>query len=671
MLYIDFETRSKADLKKVGTVAYATDPSTEIICMGWRIGDEKGVMYRGAKQMPAQVMQALKNGNFIVAWNAQFDRLIWENCIAPEYSGTDLPLARWYCSAAQMRVNALPAALADASKAVFGTNNKDFRGPQLIRTLSIPRDDGTFNEDPALTKEMGEYCAQDVDLMYDLVNSTRRMSQDEHKHYINNEVVNDYGIRVNRNLAKHAVSYATAETAELGKHLHDLTGGHITKHTQVARIKDWVLKHSDKTTHKLMTVYKKDEKKISLDKAVRQRVLAADDDHAITLKPQVREVIEMVDMANKSSVAKFQKMLDMNVTEPDGTGRVKGAFVYAGASQTQRYASRGLQLHNFPRDCLDDDDHIELLRAMQNDDHIDNILFKLSRSLRSAIIPGAGCRLVVGDWSQIEARALPWLANTKNAEKRLDVFRECDADPDAVDLYTRTSNDLGLGDRQLGKVTELSLGYGGGKGALMHMANVYGIHMAAPLATTIVDKWRAANGWAVGFWGGLEQAAKTAIANPGKSAIVGRVTYNFYPDLIGGTLVASLPGGINIQYPRAKLETQQTKFGERTAITALKANWTPAAGEKEWPRVTLWRGLLAENVTQALCGGILRYAVDECLYNDLPVVGHVHDEIILDVPIIEAEEVSGLLKEIMEDTPSWLTGLPLAAEPTTMTRYGK
>jgi hypothetical protein len=149
------------------------------------------------------------------------------------------------------------------------------------------------------------------------------------------------------------------------------------------------------------------------------------------------------------------------------------------------------------------------------------------------------------------------------------------------------------------------------------------------------------------------------------------VSYTFYPELIDGTLVCTLPNGHLIQYPKAKIEHEETEYGPSSSITALKANWKPAAGEKEWPRVRLWRGLLAENATQAFCAALLRDTIDKALKCGIPVVAHVHDEVVAEVSTEWAEETARDIQTIMQETPSWASGLPLAAKPTIMKRYGK
>ena len=61
---------------------------------------------------------------------------------------------------------------------------------------------------------------------------------------------------------------------------------------------------------------------------------------------------------------------------------------------------------------------------------------KLALVVRPAIVAPPGKTLIKSDYSQIEARGLPWLANTPSAEKLLDYFRAVDADPSLPDLYS-------------------------------------------------------------------------------------------------------------------------------------------------------------------------------------------------------------------------------------------
>jgi DNA polymerase len=665
VLIIDFETRSRADLTKIGAHKYALDESTQIICMGWRLRGETGVwrplpLYDEFNGIPGFVADYIINGDgLVVAWNAEFDRQIWINCMPDNWQFADY---RWYCAAAQARVNAMPGGLGNCTKALTGRNQKDIRGDKLIRMLSIPQADGSFNNDQNLLMEMADYCARDVDETHRCLSETRFMTPTEHRDWLNTVEVNDNGVRIDTELAAAAAQYAEEEASDIGAILTKLTNGKVTKHTQIQRAKEWVQKHIPPGGASLMTVYKKGEKKESFDKAVRQRLLVADDEHVLTLPAHVREVIELVDAANKSSVAKYKTMLDR--ADPEDQ-RVRGAFVYAGAGQTLRFAARGLQLHNFTRDCFPAEVVGEMRDKIIAGAEITKPLHSLARMLRSALIPDNGNVFVVGDWSSIEARALPWLAGDFRADDRLKLFE------DDVDIYEITATKLGFDDRQIGKVAELSLGYAGGVGAFQTMAGNYGVAVNDAMAQQVVRNWRLTNPWAVHFWNALEKAAKKAVANPGKVYEAGRVSYCFYPSLISGTLVCTLPDGSTIQYPKAALQEVMQFDQPQVVVSALKANWTPAAGEREWPRVVLWRGLLAENVTQALCAALLRDAVDRALRAGFPVVAHVHDEIITEVSAGIQEDARSKLRQLMETRPKWAPELPLKAEPTVMHRYGK
>jgi DNA polymerase len=611
MLLLDLETRSKCDIKVAGTYKYATDPTTEILVIGYSYYDPDSDEYLedyvfNYDALPDEVRAYLEVGTGLIgAWNAQFDRLVWKhsNLIPAKAKPRD---DRWYCCAAAARVNALPGSLNDAGRFLFKRYVKDIRGPQLIKLLSAPREDGTFLNDPVLMKEFGEYCLQDVIATRDVICNIRCMTQDEFSDYQTNEAINGRGIGVDLLLCELAEQYAAEEVEATGERLSALTGGQITKPTQSARIREFVLKH-------LPDALRKEAHRTSRGK------MAGDDD------------------------------------------RVRGAFLFAGATQTLRYASRGAQMHNFRRDCWTADETEDLITRMIEGDTLDQPMDTLAKCLRPAIVPADDNVLVVGDWSSIEARALPWLSYNDNAQHRLDVF----ADP-TQDIYTVTAAELGLNDRQLGKVVELSMGYGGGVGALMNMAQVYQVTIPIKDRKPIVTNWRKANQWAEEFWDDLEWAAKMALREPGEVFWAGRVNYVFIPELIDGTLICTLPDGSTIQYPRCALEQ-----GERgSVITSAKAGWSPAAGEAEWPRVTLWRGLLAENVTQAFCARLLAHALRRA-EGELPVIGHTHDEIIAEVHHHAAPVAMEMLQEIMEFKHEWAEGLPLLAKPTIMRRYGK
>jgi len=279
----------------------------------------------------------------------------------------------------------------------------------------------------------------------------------------------------------------------------------------------------------------------------------------------------------------------------------------------------------------------------------------LKSMLRPALIPEPGKQFVVADWSAIEGRVNPWLANSPAGEKKLDIFRER-LDPykvNAAATYGVQYLDVTDDQRQVGKVQELALGFGGSTGAFAAMGRAYGVRFDEPQARRIVDAWRRSNPWAVAFWQELENAYMSAMRHRGHEFSAGRITYVYD----GQHLWYMLPSGRVLCYPFAKFE------GEH--LTYAKAAWKPAADATEWPRARLWSGLCCENVCQSTAHDILRAALRQ-----VPdVVLHVHDEIVVETD--EPDRAKVELARMMTTPPAWAEGLPLAVEAKVMERYGK
>ena len=328
---------------------------------------------------------------------------------------------------------------------------------------------------------------------------------------------------------------------------------------------------------------------------------------------------------------------------------------------------------------------------------------KLSLLLRPAFIAERGCTLVWGDFSNIEARVLPWLAATPGAEAKLDIFREVDADPSLPDVYVRTAGDLLDRDPQElwdamhtdghpeqkfakdarqshGKVPELSLGFGGGVGALMKMAVNYGVYFEEHKAKEVVAQWREKNAWAKSFWGshgrqgsyGLWGAINSAIENPETIFPVGRVAYVYDPGYLNGTLFCALPCGRLLTYPSIKWEWREVEDKETKQVRDVYQ----LTFMKGYGRKAMWHGIAAENITQATAASVLRRTLKrldarEDLRAVMPVVMHTHDEIVTEPVERYAMTAARILCETMERNDEWDEGLPLASEITENWYYSK
>jgi DNA polymerase len=531
---------------------------------------------------------------------------------------------------------------------------KDHRGAQLIRLLSIPRHDGTFNEDPQLMKEMVEYCEQDVKVMREISKAMRPLSDEELADYHVNERINDRGVKVDVPLCFAAMQYAAKEQDDIQQIVRDVTNNEITS-VRSPKMREWVAARLGPEALKLMRVYKDGEPKQSIDKSVRANLLAIDDPEQVP--PDVKEVIQCADDLWASSVAKFERLSNLADDEDE---RVRGAFVFAGGAATGRASSYGAQVHNFTRKVAKDPEATRQAMVRGHElipNHGKRITDVLRGMLRPALIPEKGNVFVVADWRAIEARMNPWLSNEPEAEAVLDVFRS-GRDiymKEAAGIYKVSEDQVTPDQRFIGKVASLACGYGGGLGAFTAMGRGYGLVMQESDAKRTVDAWRRANVWAVRYWQNLETAYTRAMRNARKEFNAGRVTYMFD----GQHLWYALPSGRILCYPFAKLEEE--------GITYAKASWKPEAKATEWPRARLWKGLAAENICQAAANDVLRHS----LRNLTDCVLHVHDEIVIECRAEEAEENKERLEAVMVSTPDWAMGLPLAVEVKIMSRYGK
>ena len=639
MIWLDFESRSRCDLPSRGVYNYAQDGSTEVLCMSYAFDDGEVATWLPGLPFPDIT------GHQIMAHNAAFERLIFWYVLQ-----MDIPLEQFTCTAAQARANCAPGSLEDVGRFAGAGMKKDHRGAALIRLLSIPRADGTFNTDPALMAEFFAYCEQDVRAMREISKSLRPLSDEELADYHANERINDRGVLVDTALCRAAVGYAEVELAEIQTIVAEVTKGEITS-VRSPKMRQWVQERVGPEAVKLMWT----GEKYSIDKRVRANLLALADESPDEVPADVAEVIQCADDLWASSVAKFKRLAELADVEDH---RVRGAFVFAGGSATGRASSYGAQVHNFTRKCAADPAAVR--QAMVRGHRIvpnygKRVTDVLKGMLRPALIPAPGCVLVVADWSAIEGRVNPWLSNCPAGEVKLDVFRS-GLDPykvNAMATFGVAYDDVTGEMRQVGKVQELALGFLGGEGSFDTFGKVYGVRVEN--VPRVIRLWRTANPWAMQHGQALEGAYTRAMRNVGREFSGGRVVYLYD----GQHLWYSLPSGRVLCYPFAKLEND--------GVSYCKAAWKPAADATEWPRARLWRGLAVENVTQATANDLLRVALRR-----IPdVVLHVHDEVVVECAEEEGERVAAEVERVMCEPPAWAVGLPLGAEVKSMTRYGK
>lgn len=659
ILWLDYESKSEANLPAVGSYNYAQHPTTQVLCMAYAFDDEEPQLWWPATgdPFPQRVAAHFASGKQIRAHNESFDRLLTWYVVCPDYGVPEPALEQWYCTAAQARANCAPGSLEDVGRFAGASMRKDHRGGYLVRQCCIP----PFNDNAELLSELGEYALQDVRTMRAVSKALRELSADELRDYHVNERINLRGVLLDKPLALAAVRYAEKEAVEIQGIVSEVTKGAVTS-VRSPKMREWVLSRVGPEAIKIATVHKDGEAKLSIDKNVRANLLAFAEENPDEVPAEVAEVIQCADDLWASSVAKFARAAAV-ADEEDS--RVRGAFVFAGGSATGRASSHSLQVHNFPRKCAADPALARqaIVRGHQIVPQFGKrVTDVLKGMLRPALMADKGKVLVVADWAAIEARVTPWASNSNSGAAKLGIFER------GEDVYKHNAAatfrvgyaDVDKDQRQIGKVQELACGFAGGVGAFNAMGRIYNIFLAESDSRRMVDGWRRANPWAPVYWDALERAYTGAMRNPGMEFSAGRVTY-LYDRL---HLWYALPSGRVLCYPFAR-------FDEEGNITYAKASWKPAADAKEWPRARLWRGLACENITQAIANDLLRWTLLRLEEEGLDVVLHVHDEVVLEVPEADAQSAADRLVGIMCKTPGWAYGLPLNAEVSTMTRYGK
>ena len=282
----------------------------------------------------------------------------------------------------------------------------------------------------------------------------------------------------------------------------------------------------------------------------------------------------------------------------------------------------------------------------------DGVADPLSQLVRTAIIPEEGHKILVADFSAIEARVTAWFAGE---EWKLQAFR------DGRDIYCATASQMfhvpvvkhGINGelRQKGKVAELACGYGGGVNALKAFgADKMG--MTDEEMQDVVDKWRDSNANVAAWWKTMENAAVRAVARQVETVDkIGGITFSYE----NGVLFMKLPSGRRLAYWGAAYGESRFQPGRKT-LSYMGVNQQT----KKWSRVETWGGKLVENAVQATARDVLReamFALDEQGYQ---VIAHVHDECIVTEPITSGRTYEDMAKTMCPDIP-WAKGLPLEA----------
>lgn len=642
ILGIDIETYSSVPLPKCGVYRYVDAPDFEILLLSYAFDDGPVVTVDLAcgEMLPVEVAAALDDPAVIkAAYNAQFERV----CLS-RYLGHWLDPHQWRCTAVMASYLTLPSRLADVAVALKLMQQKMEEGKELIRYFSVPckptkTNGGRTRNLPADAPDKWavykQYNAQDVETERAVRKALEAWPLPEHEWevYALDQIINDRGVRVDKRLVKNAIAVDEVFTEAAYQRAKELTG--LENPGSVAQLKAW-LADQDMPMESLA-------KKIVQEKAAKTDGIIA-------------ELLNLRLELSKTSVKKYEAMARTVCRD----GQIHGLLQFGGASRTFRWAGRLVQVQNLPQNHLQDLDlSREIVKA--GDEVLLDTLFgsvpnTLSELIRTAFIPRDGCRFIVADFSAIEARVLAWLAGEdwvlEEFRGKGKIYEATASRMFHIPQETIVKGHPNYEYRQKGKQATLSCGYGGGVGALKAM----GAKMPEEEMQPLVDAWRAANPNIVAFWGVLDRAARKVIR--GKASMrVGKVTLYWKDD----KMLVRLPSGRNLCY-------QSPHFTENRFGSDAIGYYAPNAAGQMVEQET-FGGKLTENVTQAIARDILAHAMLNLEAAGYPIVFHVHDEAVMEMP-----EGQGSLEEacsIMVIPPEWAKDLPLRADGDELPYYRK
>jgi len=638
-VYLDIESRSKANLRDCGSWRYCADPSTEPLFVCWAVDDGEIQTWRpGDSPIPFECDWD------IIAHNYGFERPFFEFILVPRFSFPIIPPECWHCTMRLALANAYPAELGLLSQALNLPYRKDPKAIRALREVSRPRKNGSWNEDPDKLALVHARCIGDVVATRAVWThpGLRHLDEAERRLQLLDIKINERGVRIDRAFVTAARAFAVNERNAINVRLSDLTDGAITSIDQVQKLRAAV----NALGHEMTTLGKRSV----------AAVLAHDPDE------KTRQLLELRREGARSSVRKFATILNFADDEDD---RLRGTLTMYGAA-TGRWTSPGPMLHNLKRNDMGVP--LSVIDAVIRGDRAHIAQFGSPLAVLACVSRGMLCAkpghlLFSGDFRMIESRVVAWVANEI---WKLELHRDYDRTGDpclepyrviASRLMNVSIDAIGPTQRQLGKFAELAAGFAGGVGAWRRIFDD-----PRPDAEIERDKimWRRLHPKITAFWHRLFKAIRAAI----EFRTNVRVNPPPLPEIVAsfedGNLYIALPSGRRLTYPHAHLVPGK-KF-EGTIDLAYHDN-----SKKQWREISEWYGTLTENVVSGIARDLFAEAIVRLEARGLPVVFHWHDDLVCEVPkgaITEAEFLAIIL-----EAPSWAAGLPLAGSVHSGPRY--
>ena len=633
-LSIDIETYSDQNLAKTGVYRYVESPVFEILLFSYSVdgGSVQQVDLACGEQIPIEVIAALEDDSIIKwAFNANFERICLSRFLGLS-TGDYLKPDAWKCSMVWAATMGLPLSLEGVGAVLGLEKQKLTEGKELIKYFCQPcsptKSNGQRTRNiPAHAPDkwiaFKKYNIRDVETEMSIQARLAKYPVPDsvwNEYHIDQEI-NDRGVALDMELVRQAIQMDGRSRSELTQAMKDLTS--LENPNSVQQMKQWLSDNGMETD----TLGKK---------AVAEMLKTA--------PPELQKVLTLRQQLAKSSVKKYQAM----ETAVCADGRARGMFQFYGANRTGRWAGRIIQMQNLPQNHLNDLAEARSLIRSGDFDAVkmlyEDVPDTLSQLIRTAFIAPEGRKLIVADFSAIEARVIAWFASET---WRQEVFAE------GKDIYCASASQMfgvpvekhGINGhlRQKGKIAELALGYGGSVGALKAMGAIE-MGLSEEELPPLVDAWRQANPNITKLWWDVDHAVMEAVRFKRTNETHG-ITFSCK----SGMLFIMLPSGRQLAYVKPKIGTN--KFGG-DCIT-----YEGVGGTKKWERLDSYGPKFVENIVQATARDILCYAMNTL--RCCSIVMHIHDEV-----VIEADRRMSMqaVCDQMGRTPPWANGLQLRAD---------
>lgn len=630
----DLETYSSVDLTKCGVYRYCESEDFEILLAAYSIdgGAVQVTDLACGEKLPQEILDVLEDET-VEKWsyNSQFERICLSRLLGYP-AGDYLAPESWRCSMVWASTLGLPRSLESVGVVLGLEKQKLTEGKDLIRYFCVPCRPTKANggrmrnlpeHDPEKWERFKAYNVRDVETEMQIQKRLSNFPVPDTiwEEYHLDQEINDRGIGVDMELVRQAIAMDARSRERLTAAMRELT--ELENPNSVQQMKQWLADHGLETD--------------TLGKKAVAELLK-------TAPGPLREVLSLRQQLAKSSVKKYTAMENAVCAD----SRAHGMFQFYGANRTGRFSGRLIQLQNLYKNTMPDLAQARALVRSGNYEALsllyEDIPDTLSQLIRTAFVPQDGRKLIVADFSAIEARVLAWFAGEKWV---LEVFEK------GGDIYCETAARMfhcrvekhgeNAELRQKGKQATLSCGYGGSVGALKAMGALEA-GMTEEELQPLVDSWREANPNIVRFWWDVDRAVKDCIRQR-----VPTETHGLHFDYRSAMLFITLPSGRRLAYVKPRIGENQ--FGGESVT------YMGVGGTKKRERLESYGPKFVENIVQGTARDILCYAMQTL--KNCAIVAHVHDEI-----IIEADRRMSVAAvcEQMGRTPPWAKGLKLRAD---------